>query len=203
VEVALLNGEKYVDFVKYFDWGNTLPSQRIVGWRIPKNKNGTNIFNTYSETEATVIAAPDVVAIDTNPKRQYGVSSIPISRWSSLATAYGAVAMHNGAGKYGKNNFKATKVEASIYIDAALRHLLAWAEGEEFDPKDKVPNLGGVLANVAILLEARAAGTLIDDRNIGTGYLQEREALAKLIKDLNELHKDKNPKHYTLNTTGE
>lgn len=135
---------------------------------------------------------------DTNPKRQFGLASIPLHLWSPLASAYGSLGLYNGSLKYGRNNFKATPVEASIYIAAAMRHLSAWAEGEEYDPADGVPNLGGVLANIAILLEARAAGTLVDDRQMGTGYLKEREHLKEIMKNVTEIHKDKNPRHYTI-----
>jgi hypothetical protein len=142
---------------------------------------------------------PDTnVAPDTNPKRQYGVSSVPLNMWSPLATAYGALGLYNGSLKYGKANFANTPVEASIYIAAAMRHLLAWACGQEDDPADGVPNLGGVLANIAILLEARAAGMLIDDRLRMAGYLKELDMLKAKVKALNELHAGKNPKHYTL-----
>lgn len=137
-------------------------------------------------------------AESTNPKRQFGLASIPLHLWSPLASAYGSLGLYNGSLKYGRNNFKATPVEASIYIAAAMRHLSAWAEGEEYDPADGVPNLGGVLANIAILLEARAAGTLVDDRQMGTGYLKEREHLKEIMKNVTEIHKDKNPRHYTI-----
>jgi len=151
-----------------------------------------------------VAKQPDVfvevpeVEPDTNPKRQYGLSAIPLNLWSPLASAYGAVSLYNGSLKYGRGNYRATKVEASIYIAAALRHLMAWAEGEEFDPADGCPNLGGVLANIAILLDARASGTLIDDRQIPSGYLKEREMLKEIVKQLQVVHAGKDPRHYTI-----
>jgi len=148
--------------------------------------------------ECQVLAPAGDPIPDTNPKKQYGVSSVPLNMWSPLASAYGSLALYNGSLKYGKANFANTKVEASIYIAAAMRHLLAWACGQEDDPADGVPNLGGVLANVAILLEARAAGMLIDDRLRMAGYLSELEMLKGKVKALNELHAGKNPKHYTL-----
>lgn len=145
-------------------------------------------------------SSPDTnVALDTNPKKQYGVQSVPLNMWSPLASAYGSLGLYNGSLKYGTANFANTPVEASIYIAGAMRHLAAWASGEEFDPADGVPNLGGVLANVAILLEARAAGTLIDDRANMSGYLKEREKLREVVANLNKIHAGKNPKHYYLN----
>ncbi len=138
------------------------------------------------------------VMSDTNPKKQFGDKSVPLNLWPALASSYGALGLYAGKLKYGMSNFNATPVEASIYIAAAMRHLEAWAEGEEFDPKDDVPNLGGVLANIAILIEARAAGTLVDDRKLGNGYLKEREALMKIVESLQILHADKSPRHYTI-----
>jgi hypothetical protein len=147
---------------------------------------------------AKVVIGEPIPAPDTNPKRQYGVQAIPLNMWSPLASAYGALGLYNGSLKYGKANFANTPVEASIYIAAAFRHLSAWACGQEDDPADGVPNLGGVLANIAILLEARASGMLIDDRLKMAGYLKEIEMLRGKVKHLNELHAGKNPKHYTL-----
>ncbi len=153
-------------------------------------------FTNVWDSSNTVERAESVP--DTNPKKQYGNKSIPVHLWSPLATAYGSLGLYNGLLKYGAGNYKATKVEASIYIAAAMRHLLAWAEGQEFDPMDGVPNLGGVLANVAILLDARGASMLIDDRQIMGGYLKEIEALRGIVANLQVLHADKNPRHYSI-----
>lgn len=176
----------------------------IVAWRYtvkpkatPKKEKVSFKEMVADIAQGATVSTEDAPA-NTNPKKQYGVQSIPLSMWSSLGSAYGALAFHNGALKYGKANYANTPVEASIYIDGAMRHLVSWAAGEEFDPADGVPNLGGVLANVAILLEARAAGMLIDDRAKQAGYLKERDALKEIVKHLNELHADKSPKHYTL-----
>lgn len=134
---------------------------------------------------------------ETNPKKQYGLKSIPVNLWPPLATAYGCVGLYNGKLSYGQGNYKATPVEASIYIAAAMRHLMAWADGQEDDPADGVPNLGGVLANIAILLESRANGTMIDDRQISSGYLEAIKMLREKVAHLQELHKEKTPRHYT------
>lgn len=167
-------------------------------WRNDGMKNDIVAYRLSKQPDVFV-AVPEVEPQpDTNPKRQYGLASIPLNLWSTLASAYGALGLYNGSLKYGKANFANTPVEASIYIAAAQRHLAAWAAGEEFDPADGVPNLGGVLANVAILLEARAAGMLIDDRLLMSGYLKERDTLKALMPRINEVHAGKTPKHYTI-----
>lgn len=134
-----------------------------------------------------------------NPKAIFGAQKIPMHLASPLATAYMALGLANGAMKYGTANFKATPVLASIYLDGLLRHTKAWIEGEEFDPDDGVPNLAGALANLAIIIEARANGTLIDDRPIGDGWIKEREHLTEIYRNLKKLHEGKNPHHFTRN----
>lgn len=88
-------------------------------------------------------------------------------------------------------------MRASIYYDAARRHLAAWFEGEEFDPDDGVPHLGAALACIAILVDSDAAGKLTDDRMVMGGYRDFMGKLAGHVPRLKELHKDKKPyKHY-------
>lgn len=134
----------------------------------------------------------------TNPKTLHGQSNIPLSLFSPLATAYGSLGKLNGKLKYGLSNFVATPVIASIYVDAIRRHLDKWMSGEECDSADGVPHFGAILANVDILLCARAAGSLVDDRPAFKGYAEEIAKLTPIVKSLHELHKDKNPVHYLL-----
>lgn len=204
-------------------WGDcgvaTVESYKVIGYPKPKGKvvSLESMVGGIAESLGREVAVPvssaeildasnnvigftrvkEVADTDTNPKRQYGVSSIPLEMWPDLASAYGALALYNGSLKYGKANFANTPVEASIYIAALRRHLASWVAGEEFDPADGVPHLGGVLANAAILISARAAGTLIDDRMLLDGFLTERDALKAIVPKLQALHADKNPKHYT------
>ena len=133
----------------------------------------------------------------TNPKDAIGSDKLPIHLWPATATALGSIAMLNGMLKYGRSNFRAVGVKTSIYIDAAKRHLDAFFEGEECDPDDGVPHLAAALACIAIIVDARAAGKLNDDRQIAGGYRQFVGELTPHVKRLKELHKDCAPKHYT------
>lgn len=135
---------------------------------------------------------------DVNPKQIHGQSNLPLSLFSPLATAYGSIGKLNGKLKYGLSNFVATPVIASIYVDATKRHLDKWMSGEELDSNDGVPHFSAILANIDILICARAAGTLIDDRPLSKGYFEEIEKLTPIVKALHELHKDKKPHHYLL-----
>jgi hypothetical protein len=51
-----------------------------------------------------------------------------------------------------------------VYVDAALRHLNAWFDGEQEASDSGVHHLGHARACMAILLDAEATGNLIDDR---------------------------------------
>lgn len=135
---------------------------------------------------------------ETNPKDVIGSSKLPLHLWPTTATAMGCIAMLNGALKYGRSNFRAVGVRASIYVDAAKRHLDAWFEGEETDPDDGVPHLSAALACIAIIVDARAAGKMVDDRHVAGGYRALIEELTPHVKRLQALHKGRDPKHYTI-----
>ena len=136
----------------------------------------------------------------TNPKDIVGSTKVPMGLWPETATALGSIAFLNGALKYGRTNWRVAGVRASIYVDAAKRHIAAWWEGEEVDPDDGVPHLGAALACLAILVDARAAGKLEDDRLVAGGYRQLMTELTPLVAALQEKHKGDRtePRHYTI-----
>jgi hypothetical protein len=101
---------------------------------------------------------------DQNPKDAVGQNKVSLTKIPPVALLHAAKAMMNGAGKYGPYNWREKNVAASIYIDAALRHLLAWFDGEEVADDSKVHHLGHALACCAILLDAQENGKMIDDR---------------------------------------
>lgn len=113
------------------------------------------------------------------------------------ATAMGCVAMLNGSLKYGRANWRRIGVKASIYVDACQRHLSAWFEGREAD-EEGVPHLASALACLAIIVDAEAAGTLIDDRQVSGGHAELVERLTPIVSRLRERHAGKNPKHWTI-----
>lgn len=110
----------------------------------------------------------------------------------------GALGLLDGALKYGRTNWRATPVRASIYVDAARRHLAAWYEGEDADRDSGIPHLGHALACLAILVDADACHTLLDDRQFQGGYRKLLEKLTPHVKRLQALHEGKDPHHYTI-----
>jgi hypothetical protein len=135
----------------------------------------------------------------TNPKDAIGSDKIPLHLWPTTASAMGCLAMLEGALKYGRSNFRASGVRASIYYDACRRHLDAWFEGEESAPDTGTPHLSSALACLAIIVDAQANGKLNDDRMFAEtpGYRKLVDELTPHVARLKEQFKDKKPKHYT------
>lgn len=130
-----------------------------------------------------------------NPKDVVGSDKLPLHLWPTTATAMGCIALLNGALKYGRSNWRAVGVRASIYVDACQRHLAAWFEGEEAD-EEGVPHLSAALACLAILVDCQAAGKLKDDRQFPGGHRELIDSLTPHVKRLKELHCGRSPKHY-------
>lgn len=137
----------------------------------------------------------------TNPKDAIGSDKLPLHLWPETATALGCLGMLDGALKYGRSNFRAIGVRASIYVDACRRHLNKWFEGEELDPDSGLPHLSHALACLAILVDAQAAGKLTDDRNLAGGYAALVAELTPHVARLKTLHARRTPKHYTIEDT--
>jgi Domain of unknown function (DUF5664) len=68
-----------------------------------------------------------------------------------------------GAKKYGKNNYK-SGMGYSRLIDATLRHIMAFASGEDLDPESNLLHLGHAKANLSMLLHYIDNKVGTDDR---------------------------------------
>lgn len=133
-----------------------------------------------------------------NPKDLIGSAKLPLALVPPELQVYAAIGLAEGAAKYGANNFLVSPVLASIYVEALQRHLLKWLLGEQCDPATGVPHLASVAANVAILIAASEADTLIDDRPPSrqlSAVIEEAEAM---VANVRALHKDKKPVHFTI-----
>lgn len=133
-----------------------------------------------------------------NPKDSIGSSKIPLHLWPETASIMGSLGLLDGAGKYGRGNYRASPVRASIYYDAAKRHLNGWFSGRPCDPDSGLPDLAHALACIAIIVDAQAAGTIVDDRDYNSGYAKFIDEMTPFVKLLQEKHADKSPKHYTI-----
>jgi len=139
---------------------------------------------------------------DTNPKDAIGCAKLPLHLWPGTATAMGCLGLLDGALKYGRSNWRVAGVRASIYFDAAVRHLYAWFEGENKDPDSGLPHMSHALACLAILVDSEAAGKLVDDRMVPGGHRQHFDKLTPHVCRLQKKHRPNHqPKHYTIQDT--
>jgi hypothetical protein len=103
-------------------------------------------------------------ALGTNPKDLLGIKKVQLNLVPASSIIYQALAMEDGARKYGPYNWRANKVIASIYVAAAMRHLQAWYDGEQVASDSQKPHLGHALACIGIIVDALETGNLVDDR---------------------------------------
>lgn len=101
---------------------------------------------------------------DDNPKTQYGEKKLKMSSTPVMPLQEMGKVFELGAKKYGRYNWRLHAVSATVYYDAALRHLMAWFEGEDTDPESGVSHLAHVMACMAILMDAQKNGKLKDNR---------------------------------------
>ena len=99
-----------------------------------------------------------------NPKHAAGRKKTPLRFIPPVALAAEGRVMELGAAKYGAFNWSDGGVVASVYYDAAMRHLMQWYSGEDIDQESGQPHTAHVRACMAILLDAEAQGVLDDDR---------------------------------------
>lgn len=114
-----------------------------------------------------------------NPKDLLGAKKVSFTKFPPIAYLLGSRAMMNGAEKYGPYNWRTKKVQASIYVDAAIRHLLSWLSGEEEAPDSKIHHLGHAIATIAVVLDAQMTACLVDDR-------PKTPEFVELLEELNE-----------------
>lgn len=99
-----------------------------------------------------------------NPKDFVGASKAPLSPVSRVVMHELGLAMLEGECQYWRHNYRAANVRAMVYIDAHDRHISAWVEGQDIDPKSGLSHLVKAMACLHIIRDAQLYGSLIDDR---------------------------------------
>lgn len=132
-----------------------------------------------------------------NPKDAIGVRKLAFSvlPWRVLTGV--ALAMMEGAAKYGRHNYRAAGVRASVYFDAVVgRHLTDWWEGVDIDPDSGEHHIDKAIAGLMVMRDSMLQGNFEDDRpplgHVDMADLNRRAAA------ILERHADKNPKHWTI-----
>lgn len=131
-----------------------------------------------------------------NPKDIIGSMKAPLSTLPIRVLWRVGLAMLEGMAKYGRHNYRAVGVRASVYFDAMMRHILAWWEGEDIDAESGLNHIDKAIACLFVLRDSMLQGNWTDDRPPrAPSDMGELNALAKQII---ARHKDKSPKHHTI-----
>lgn len=136
---------------------------------------------------------------DINPKDMLANAEhrVDTTLFPDTAVIAGAMAMVEGDCVYGGFNYRVTDIGAMTYVSAADRHLKAWTNGENIDPKSGLSHLWKAIACIAILIDAEECGTLVDNRPPPAPVAAMLEDLKSAVKALREKHKSKGAKRYT------
>lgn len=105
-----------------------------------------------------------------NPKDKLGVLKTPLRFIPASSLVALSHVMELGATKYGPMNWRENNVKLLVYFEAALRHIFAAMDGEDLDPESGQPHAAHAMACMAIILDAKATGNLIDDRFISGAF---------------------------------
>ncbi|KKN16024.1 hypothetical protein LCGC14_0979860 [marine sediment metagenome] len=136
----------------------------------------------------------------TNPKDALGIKKAPLHCIPCGPLYELGLAMMEGGRKYGTHNYRAVGTRASVYYDAAMRHLTNWWEGEDIDSDSGLHPLIKVAACCVVMRDSMLMGNDVDDRPIkypnGLDMNKLNEQAAKLIGKITKcvapfLEKDK------------
>ena len=101
---------------------------------------------------------------NTNPKDAISIKKVPTWFIPTQPMFEEGLVMMSGARKYGAFNWRAKGIRASVYVDAAMRHIMAFKEGENNDPESRLPHLAHAKACLSILRDSILMGNFTDDR---------------------------------------
>lgn len=104
---------------------------------------------------------------DSNPKDGIGVTKPPLTVMSQAVIMAASLGMLEGALKYGRHNYRAVGVRASVYVDATMRHLIKfWEFGEDIDTESKAAlhHIDKAISSLSVLSDSIKCGNLKDDR---------------------------------------
>lgn len=101
---------------------------------------------------------------DGNPKTVHGMSKPGIEGVPTAPLFEVGEVMRLGIRKYGLTNWRHDPISASVYYNAAMRHIMSWWDGQDMDDESGQHHLAHAVACLLIMLDARTSDDLIDDR---------------------------------------
>lgn len=127
---------------------------------------------------------------DSNPKDAVGTGKVPFSTVPAQVIALAGLALLEGARKYGRHNYRAIGVRASVYYDATMRHLTSWWEGQDIDPDSDLSHVDKAISSLIVLRDAMLNNKWEDDRPPAVANQNWVADLNVKAKALNEKYPD-------------
>jgi len=121
-----------------------------------------------------------------NPKDSQGIDKVPFSYIPLQVIFEAGLGMMEGGLKYGAHNYREIDIRDTTYFDALMRHVGAYMEGEDIDPKSGINHLSKAIATLLVWRDATMNGRCFDDRPIRP---KDKEWLEKLNDKAAELNK--------------
>ena len=133
----------------------------------------------------------------TNPKDAIGTRKLSLAVLPVRVLWRVSLAMLEGALKYGRHNYRAAGVRASVYFDAVvMRHLFGWWEGEDIDPDSGLSHIDKAIAGLLVMRDSMLHGNFNDDRP--PRQPQDMPALNAQAAELIDRYGHIAPRHYTI-----
>lgn len=134
-------------------------------WSGPTYALCPKCYPTSEAVKKEAPAQPETKYADGNPKSAQGAKKYSLRLLPLPAEVEVCRALEDGLKKYGAANWRESGVAASVYIDAAQRHIKQYFDGGQNRAADSdVHNLGHAMACLAIIIDAEWNKSLIDDR---------------------------------------
>ena len=127
---------------------------------------------------------------ETNPKDVIGMKKAPISTLSGPVLFEMGLGMLEGARKYGRHNYRAMGVSATVYYDAAIGHLMDWFEGEDLDPDTGLCHVTKAMTALLVLRDSMLYGNWIDDRPLRNPNKLYKKSFNPKAKEIVERYPD-------------
>jgi hypothetical protein len=126
---------------------------------------GADQGGEFRDGDSKYVKKNKAKAKDTNPKSGASRAKVSLSLVPSVAILEMAQAFRDGASKYGPFNWRKDPVSASVYLDAAFRHMELYRAGQDIASDSGIKHIVHSMSCFAILLDAELVGSLIDDRD--------------------------------------
>ena len=127
-------------------------------------------------------------AVGTGKWRQFSV--LPMAVIWELA-----VALLEGARKYGRHNYRDAGVRASVYVDAAVGHIGQFWEGEDIDADSGLSHITKAIASLVVMRDSMIRGNWVDDRPPAIDMDALRTELQAAVDGIMERIPDAVPPH--------